>query len=79
MNVAHLWLDPAQDAALVVLTNVGRERAEQGLRAVAAELYGRYLAPGATPLPATVDVPTPAPAAKKRGYFAGDTRRGRGD
>ena len=79
MNVAHIWLDVAEDAALVVLTDVGGERAEQGLRAIAAELYGRYLAPGATALPESVDTPTSAPAAKKRGYFAGDTRRGRGD
>lgn len=80
MNVAHVWLDPTQDAALVVLTNVGGERAEAGLRAVAAELYGRYLAPGVTPLPAPAEADTPAPAAKqRRGFFAGDTRRGRGD
>ncbi|MFN8644669.1 MAG: hypothetical protein U0802_24510 [Candidatus Binatia bacterium] len=74
MNVAHIWLDPAQDAAIVALTNVGGARAEEGLRAGAAELYARYLAPDAPPLPTA----SASPAPSRRAYFSGDTRRGVG-
>lgn len=77
MNVAHIWVDPVQDSAMVLMTNVGGPRAEDGLRAAAAELYRRYLAPDAAPLPTAA--PTEAPAAvRKRPNFAGDTRRGAG-
>ena len=36
MNVAHVWLEPARDVALVLLTNIAAP-AEAGLRAAAAE------------------------------------------
>lgn len=75
MNVAHVWLDPARDSALVLTTNVGGARAEAGLQAAAGELYRRYLAPA--PPPAD---PTPVAAAphKPRPFFSGDARRGQG-
>jgi CubicO group peptidase (beta-lactamase class C family) len=79
MNVAHIWVDPVHDSAMVLMTNIGGERAEEGLRDAAAELYGRYLAADAAPLPTTEPTAVPAGAAapaKRRGSFAGDTRRG---
>jgi len=83
LNVAHIWVDPAHDTALVLMTNIGGEKAEKGLRAAAAELYRQYLAPGVTPLP-TPEVENTPPAAaeplrKRRGFFSGDTRRGQGE
>lgn len=79
MNVAQIWIDPGRDAALVLMTNIGGARAEDGLRALAEDLYRRYLAADATPLPTPAEAVTSAPAAApRRGYFAGDTRRGRG-
>lgn len=85
--IAHVWLDPPHDFAMVLMTNIGGSHAEDGLRAAAAELYPRFVAAA---------VPTPAPAATKReqpaseegGFFgapkrgrppqAGDMQRGRG-
>ena len=77
MNVAHIWVDPVQDSAMVLMTNVGGPRAEDGLRAAAAELYRRYLAPDATPLPTAAPAPAATPVKRQPG-FAGDTRRGLG-
>lgn len=74
LNTAQAWVDPGGDVALVLLTNIGGARAEEGLHAAAAELYRRYLAPEAAPLP-TAAAPPPT---RRRGGFAGDTRRGAG-
>ncbi len=83
LNVAQIWIDTAHDSAMVLMTNIGGAKAEEGLKAVAGELYKQYLAPDAAPLPTPVVEDTPASAAapprKKRGFFSGDTRRGQGE
>lgn len=76
-NVAHVWIDPTGDSAMVLMTNVGGERAEQGLRAAAAAIHARYLAPDAEPLP-TAEPAAAETTPRPRGSFAGDTRRGQG-
>jgi CubicO group peptidase (beta-lactamase class C family) len=42
MNLAHIWLDPRRDFAMVVVTNIGGDQADAALLAVAQELYGRF-------------------------------------
>jgi CubicO group peptidase (beta-lactamase class C family) len=79
-NLAHIWIEPARDTAMVLLTNIGGPQAEEGLRTLAAELYGRYLAASAPALPTPVP-PTAPPTAiepTRRPYFPSDTRRGIG-
>lgn len=41
-NLAHIWLDPRQDFAMVIVTNIGGEKADDALKALAPRLYGRY-------------------------------------
>lgn len=41
-NVAQIWLDTGKDFAMVLMTNIGGETAEQGLYAVAGMLYRRF-------------------------------------
>jgi CubicO group peptidase (beta-lactamase class C family) len=82
-NVAHIWLEPARDVALVLVTNIGGQRAEEGLHALAAELYARFAAPGAPTVAVTPQTEPPArsePASSGHppAPFAGDTRRGKG-
>jgi CubicO group peptidase (beta-lactamase class C family) len=82
-NLAHVWVEPPRDVAIVLMTNISNPQAEAGLRALASSLYGTYLAADAPPLPTAVpttaptqaprSTPTPAPA-----YFPNDTRRGLG-
>ena len=85
-NVAHVWVEPARDFAMVVLTNIGGQRAEEGLRAIAAELYPRFAAAG-VPTAAGVDSPAdqagggsaePVTPRRHLASSAGDTRRGKG-
>jgi CubicO group peptidase (beta-lactamase class C family) len=84
-NIAHVWVEPSRDLAIVVMTNIGGVHAEDGLRAVAAELYRHY---AAAPVP-TEPAATPraegsgtgwgiAPPRTGRPSSAGDPRRGRG-
>jgi CubicO group peptidase (beta-lactamase class C family) len=84
--IAQIWVDPAQDFAMVVMTNIGGTHAEEGLFAVAAELYPRFVA-AAVPTPSQTKGEEPAKeeeggifGAPKRGRppQAGDTQRGRG-
>jgi CubicO group peptidase (beta-lactamase class C family) len=42
MNLAYIMLQPQTDFAMVMATNVGGQVADEGLRAVAAELYERF-------------------------------------
>jgi CubicO group peptidase (beta-lactamase class C family) len=42
MNLAHIWLEPKRDLAMVVLTNLGGVQADAALLAVAQQLYGRF-------------------------------------
>lgn len=39
MNLAHIWLDPQRDLAIVTMTNVGGPGADQALHALVRELY----------------------------------------
>jgi hypothetical protein len=79
-NLAHVYLEPGRDAAMVLLTNIAGTRADDGLRALAAELYKRFVAPPA----AAVKPPTEPSAAatptltRPKARFSGDTRRGKG-
>lgn len=41
-NLAQVWVDVPHDFALVLVTNVGGERAEEALRAAAAMLYRKF-------------------------------------
>ncbi|MDD3815384.1 MAG: serine hydrolase [Desulfocapsaceae bacterium] len=40
LNLAHIWLDKNRDIAIVIVTNIGGEKSEEGLRKLAAQLYG---------------------------------------
>jgi hypothetical protein len=42
MNLAVIMLQPARDFAMVLATNVGTPAADQGLKAVAEQLYGAF-------------------------------------
>ena len=42
LNLAHIWLEPKRDLAMVVLTNLGSEAADAALLTVAPQLYGRF-------------------------------------
>jgi CubicO group peptidase (beta-lactamase class C family) len=44
-NLAHVWVEPKRDFAMVLVTNVGGKKAEEALRALAGELYAKYGAP----------------------------------
>jgi CubicO group peptidase (beta-lactamase class C family) len=41
-SLAHVWIDPKRDIAVVVVTNIGGKRAETALRAVVADVFPRY-------------------------------------
>ncbi len=43
-NLTHIWLDPGNDFAMVVLTNIGGKRADEALLALAPELYKKFAA-----------------------------------
>ena len=49
MNLAHIWLEPKRDVAMVVLTNVGGEKADAALLTVAQQLYGQFAGPVTLP------------------------------
>jgi CubicO group peptidase (beta-lactamase class C family) len=84
-NLAHIWVEPPRDLAIVVMTNIGGQRADDGLRAVAAELYQRYATIEVPTEPAVVP-PTEKPGAgwgispprRDKAPAAGDPQRGKG-
>ncbi len=41
-NLAYIFVDPQQDFALVMMTNLGGGKAEEALKALSAELYKRF-------------------------------------
>jgi hypothetical protein len=41
-NLAHIWVDPKRDFAMVLVTNVGGKKAEEALRELAPALYARF-------------------------------------
>ena len=42
MNLAKIWVDPKEDFAIVIMTNIGTEKADEGLEALASALYSRF-------------------------------------
>ena len=42
MNLAHIWVDPERDVAIVVVTNISNRKADEALFAIAPLLYERY-------------------------------------
>src|SRR6266481_4317421 len=44
-NLAHIWLDPKRDFAMVLVTNIGGSKANEALNALASELYARFAVP----------------------------------
>ena len=81
-NLAHIWVEPQRDVAMVLMTNIGGTRADDALRALAPELYRSFLS-SHTPGSVTVEPQTgekensifSAPATPRRPIFSGDTRR----
>ena len=51
MNLAHIWLEPQRDFAMVLLTNIGGGQADQAFHALAPELYQKFHAASAAPAP----------------------------
>jgi hypothetical protein len=41
-NLAHIWVDPKRDVALVVVTNISGPQANEALFALAPQLYARF-------------------------------------
>ena len=41
-NLAHIWLDPKRDLAMVVMSNIATRQANEAFYALAPELYRRY-------------------------------------
>jgi len=44
-NLAHIWVEPSRDFAMVVVTNIGGAKADAALFALAPELYARFAVP----------------------------------
>ncbi len=42
MNLAHIWIDPNKNFAMVLATNIGGTKANDALLAAAADLYKKY-------------------------------------
>jgi CubicO group peptidase (beta-lactamase class C family) len=42
MNLAHIWVDPQHDFAMVLVTNIGGKKAEEALFKLAPVLYARF-------------------------------------
>jgi CubicO group peptidase (beta-lactamase class C family) len=44
-NLAHIWLEPKRDFAMVLVANIGGSKANEALNALAPELYARFAVP----------------------------------
>jgi CubicO group peptidase (beta-lactamase class C family) len=42
MNLAHIWVEPKRDFAMVLVTNIGTDKADHELFALARELYAKF-------------------------------------
>ena len=42
MNLAHIWIDRTRDLAIVTATNISGRNADEGLLALARELYTQF-------------------------------------
>jgi CubicO group peptidase (beta-lactamase class C family) len=47
-NLAQIWLDPQEDFAMVLVTNIGGEQADQAFHTLAPELYKKFAATPST-------------------------------
>jgi CubicO group peptidase (beta-lactamase class C family) len=45
MNLAHIWVEPQRDFAMVVVTNIAHAKADPALMALARELYTQFAPP----------------------------------
>ncbi|MHC1725997.1 MAG: serine hydrolase domain-containing protein [Syntrophobacteraceae bacterium] len=43
-NLAHIWIDPGHDFAMVLLTNIGGKKADEAFNTLAPELYRNFAA-----------------------------------
>ncbi|HOV87652.1 MAG TPA: serine hydrolase domain-containing protein [Syntrophobacteraceae bacterium] len=53
MNLAHVWIDPQRDLAMVFVTNIGGPKADAALLHLAHKLYSKYGRKGIGPLSTT--------------------------
>jgi CubicO group peptidase (beta-lactamase class C family) len=44
-NLAHIWLEPSRDVAMVLVTNIAGSKADEALFALAPELYAKFVTP----------------------------------
>jgi hypothetical protein len=44
-NLAHIFIDQKADRAMVFVTNISGSKADEGFKALAKEMYLKYLAP----------------------------------
>jgi CubicO group peptidase (beta-lactamase class C family) len=44
-NLAHIWLEPKRDFAMVLVTNIGGSKANEALNSLVPELYARFAVP----------------------------------
>jgi CubicO group peptidase (beta-lactamase class C family) len=44
-NLAHIWLEPKRDFAMVLVTNIGGSKANESLNSLVPELYARFAVP----------------------------------
>jgi len=42
MNLAHIWLDPKRDFAMVIVANMSGPKANAAFLALASELYTKF-------------------------------------
>jgi len=49
LNLAHIWVEPQRDFAMVLLTNIGGDQADQAFHALAPELYQKFNPASPTP------------------------------
>jgi CubicO group peptidase (beta-lactamase class C family) len=47
-NLAHIWLEPSRDFAMVLVTNIGGDQADQAFAELAPELYKKFAPPAIT-------------------------------
>ncbi len=43
MNLAHVWVDPKRDTAIVIVTNISSQKANEAFLALARELYTKFV------------------------------------
>lgn len=48
-NLAHIWLDPQRDFAMVIVTNIGGNKANEALLDLAPRLYKKFAEAGSEP------------------------------